>query len=250
MRHFITIVILILLTFSTNAQLSDGDAFFKGTYDKAFISKHKIKQVSVDIFIDGKKSTFYIFQFDKKGLLKKQTILDSSRQKVNDYTFKYNKYGDQIERTNIAHDLNKTYKVTFLKTYNGSHLVSEKSSELPFLTEYSYNSKGQLKETRTISGSDILNNLKRISNYNYDTTGNLRTIENIIVNTNGSTNVLETTTFSYDTHGKIVSIIRDNAPTYYISYDSNGFIKSKRIKMPEDLGRLEIIDNYSYSFWK
>ena len=54
MRHFISIGILILLTSSTNAQLADADAFFKGTYDKAFIRKHKIKQVLVDIFITGK----------------------------------------------------------------------------------------------------------------------------------------------------------------------------------------------------
>jgi hypothetical protein len=250
MRNFISIGILILLTSSTNAQLSDADAFFKGTYDKAFIRKHKIKQVFVDIFIDGKKSTFYIFQFDKKGLLKKQTILDSSQNNVNDYIFKYNKYGDQIERTNIAYDLNKTYKVTFLKKYNGSQLVSDKSSDLPFLTEYSYNSKGQIKETSTISGWDSLNNSKQISIYNYDTTGKLRTIKDLIVTSNGSTNVLETTTFTYDTSGRIVSVFRDNAPAYYISYDSNFLIKSKRTKMPEDLGSLEIIDNYSYSFWK
>jgi hypothetical protein len=238
------------LSSSTNAQLYDADAFFKGTYDKAFIRKHKIKQVFVDIFINGKKSTFYIFQFDKKGFLKKQTILDSLRKNVNDYIFKYNKYGDQIERINIAYDLNKTYKVTFLKNYKGSQLVSDKSSELSFLTIYSYNSKGQIKETSTISRWDSLNKSKRISIYNYGTTGKLLTIKDLIVNSNGTSNVLETTTFAYDTNGRIVSVFRDNAPAYYLSYDNNSLIKSKRIKMPEDLGGLEMIDKYSYSFWE
>lgn len=250
MRHFISICILFFLTTTTKAQLSDADAFFKGTYDKVLIKKHKVKQVFVNIFIDGKKSTHYIFQFDKKGLLKKQIILDSSRKNVNDYIFKYNKYGDQIERTNIAYDLNKTYKVTFLKTYKGSQLVSDKSSDLPSLTEYYYNSKGQILETSTILGWDSLNKSNKISIYNYDTTGKLQTIKDLIVNSNSSANVLETTTYTYDTYGRIVSVFRDNAPAYYINYDSNFLIKSKRIKMPEDLGGLEIIDNYSYSFWK
>ena len=230
--------------------MADADAFFKGTYDKLLIKKHKVKQVFVDIFIDGKKSTNYIFQFDKKGLLNNQIILDSSQKKVNDYIFKYNKYGDQIERTNIAYKLNKTYKVIFLKTYKGSQLVSEKSSDLPSLTEYSYNSKGQVLETRTTLGWDSLNKSNRISIYNYDTTGKLQTIKDLIVNSNNSTNVLETTTFTYDTKGRIVTISRDNASTYYVSYYKNGLIKSKKIKMPEEFDNLEIIDNYSYSFWK
>lgn len=250
MKHFISIGILLLLTSTANAQLSDADAFFKGTYDKAFIRKHKIKEVFVDILIDGKKSSFYIFRFDKNGLLKKQTILDSLGKNENDHIFKYNKYGDQIERTTFSYNLNKTYKETFLKTYNGSKLVSDKSSDLPFLTEYSYNSKGQIKETSTAIGWDSLNNSKRISIYNYDTTGKLQSIKDQIVNSNGSINVLETTTFTYDINGRIVYVFRNNAPAYYISYDSNFLIKSKRIKMPEDLGSLEIIDNYSYSFWK
>lgn len=250
MRNFISICILILLTSSANAQLSDADAFFKGTYDKAFIRKQKIKEVFVDILIDGKKSSVYIFQFDKKGLLNKQTILDSLGKNVNDYIFKYNKYGGQIERTTIAYNLKKTYKETFLKTYNGSKLVSDKSSDLPFLTEYFYNSKGQIKETITAIGWDSLNNSKRISIYNYDTSGKLQSIKDLIVNSNGSTNVLETTTFTYDINGRIVYVFRNNSPSYYISYDSNFLIKSKSIKMPKDLGGLEIIDNYSYSFWK
>lgn len=250
MRNIITSFILILLTFSTNAQLFDADSFFKGTYDKSFARKHKIKQVSVDISIDGKKISLYILQFDRKGFLRKQTILDSLQKNVNDYTFSYNKHGDQIARINVAHDLNKTYKETFLKTYNGSYLVTEKSSELLFLTKYLYNSIGQLKETRTLIGTDTINTSTKISNYNYDSTGNLLSIKDKIVNPNGSSNDLETTTFSYNTNGKIVAIKRENAPTYYITYDQNGLIKLKSIKMPDDLGSLEIVDNYSYSYWK
>ena len=248
MRHFISIVILILSTYSAYAQLSDADAFLNGTYDKTHIKKSKVKQVSVEIFIDGKKSTLYIFQFDNKGLLKKQTVFNSWRKKLSDFTFKYNKYGDQIERTKIDYELNKTSIVTFSKTYNGFFLVSEKSSQLPISTNYTYNSKGQIKEKFTLSSWDSINNAKRMSIYNYDTAGNLQTIKDLVINADGSTNLLETTTFLYETNGRIVSVLRENASTYYISYYSNCLIKSKRIKMPEDFGNLEIIENYTYSF--
>jgi len=250
MRAFISIVIFISSSLCTKAQLSDANAFFNGTYDKAQIRKNKIKQVSVDIFLNQKISTYYIFQFNKEGFLEIQTILDSSRKKVNAYTFKYNKFGGLIERTNINYDLGKTYETTFIKTYNGSQLVSDKSSLLPIITEYTYNSKGQINETYTINAPDSLNNLKRKSIYKYDNSGYLQSIITQIVNSDGLTDILDTSTFTYDKSGHIVSVSRDNFPTYYISYNRYGLIKSKKFKMSEDFGNIEVIDNYNYTFWK
>lgn len=251
MRHLITIGIFLLIAFSANAQLNDADAFMNGSYDKAFIKKHKIKGVSVDIFIDGKKSTFYFFSFDKNGLLKKQTILDSLRKNVNDYIFKYNQYKDQTEIMTIDYDLNKTYKETFQNSYNNSHLIIKKSNELPYRTEEnSYNLKGQKIQTKIIQGSDTLNSTKQVLNYTYNKAGKLQSIKKSIINLNSSTDITGTVLFCYGKNGKIDSIKRNDAPTYYINYNKNGFIKSKKIKLSEDLDGIEMVDKYNYSFWK
>lgn len=249
MKKIILVLLSIILTQLTNAQLSDSDAFFSGTYDRMFIKSNKIKQINIETRIEKNKSSYHIFNFDKKGYLKKQTVLDSSWNTINIYKFKYNNYGDQIERTTIVSDANKINKVTFIKTYKDSILISEKSSELPFLTEYTYNSNGNIKEKTTISNWDSLNNSKRILFYNYDTTNNLQNIEESMVYSDGTKNILKTTTFSYDSNGKVVSIERTNSSTYYFSYESNGFIKSKRIEMPDEYGKLEILETYCYIFW-
>ncbi|MDB5229209.1 MAG: hypothetical protein JWN76_14 [Chitinophagaceae bacterium] len=239
-----------MLTFAGYAQLQDADAFFSGGYNKKYVKDNGIKQIAVDIFIGGSLSSFYLLEFDKNGFLKKQTILDSMRHKVSDYFFKYNQYGDQIERTEVDYDLNKTYKTSFSKAYMSGHLVSEKSSELPLLTKYSYNSKGQKIQAITIFASGTTSSETRISYYTYNRAGKLQSTKEAILNPDGTSHVIQTTTFSYDPNGNIVSVIRDHAPTWFIRYDKKGFLKSKKIKMSEDPGGFEMIDNYHYTLWK
>jgi hypothetical protein len=57
--------------------------------------------------------------------------------------------------------------------------------------------------------------------------------------------------YSYDSVGKVISIISDTVSSYYFSYDNKGLLKSKRQKVPEGFGALSdarIVDEYTYTF--
>jgi hypothetical protein len=236
-----------LFSYSINAQLQDANAFFNGTYDKNLFRKERVKQVIVENFAEGTKSSYAIYKFNRQGFLKKLTTLDTVRKKTAVFIFKYNKYGDQVERTNIDYRLSKTYKATFQRIYHGNKLVSEKSSELPFwVKKYSYNLTGQLSEMATIMVTDTTNSLSRISKYYYDSTGKLQTIKVFLGNVDTPRNILDTTSFLYDKNGRIVSVLRHEGATYHVIYRIDGLIQFKTTKMPEEFGNIELTEKYRY----
>lgn len=249
MKYFISICLLILLTTTITGQLPNAEGFLNGSYDKKYIRDNKIKQITVNNNISGEKSSLYIFDFDKKGLLKKQTIFNKHGNKVNDYIFKYNKYYDQIERTNMDYGLKKIYKVRFSKEYNNSLLVSEKSSEFPFITKYSYNSQRQKTEAIILLGLDTANASKRIFYYTYGLSGKLKEIKEVLINQDVINNI-GTINYFYNENGRLVSYQKENSPIYFINYDNKGLIKSTSFKMTEEFSNLEFVDTYNYSFWE
>jgi hypothetical protein len=93
--------------------------FLPANYDKSFIHTTKIRQVVIEVFIQGENSSKHVLDFDKTGLLNKQTILDSSGKKVNEYFFIYNRQADQVERKNIDYQLNKTLQQDLIKCTMG-----------------------------------------------------------------------------------------------------------------------------------
>lgn len=249
MRASITIICF-FLTYTLFGQVNDADAFFNGIYDKAFIQNHCIKQVSVETFINNKKSSLFQFEFDNKGILTKQTVFDSSGKKVNDYLFTYNKNGDQIERKNIAYDLNKTYVASFNKIYNGSKLVQETSSELPFVTTYIYNERGKKVQSTIFLGPDTAKSAKRISLYIYNSNGELIGIQETYIENKGfAPKYVGKIHFIYDIAGNVIEVLREGKANYVLNYYSNGLLKSKTIKMPEEFSNVSMIDKYSYTFW-
>ncbi len=232
-------------------QLNDSDAFFNGSYDKSYALKQKIKQVNVTNYIDSNKTSFSIFDFDNNGFMRKLTIFDKTMKKVSDYTFIYNKQGDQIEIINVDYDLNKTDTVVFNKTYDGTLLIQETSSELPFLTKHIYNDSRRKVQSITFLSRDTTISSKRVSFYSYDTNGKLKGIQETYIESNNATPVSTgTTEFIYDKSGSIPVVMRSGKPNYILSYDKQGFLKSKTVKMIEDLGGLTIEEKYSYIFWK
>lgn len=250
MKLILSTTIFLLVSLTLCGQANDADAFFSGNYNKAFIRKHKIRQVIVENHIPGRKSSRQLFDFDRQGLLKKQTVLDSSGRKVNEYFFIYNLQADQVERKNIAYELNNTYTVTFKKTYNGLQLLKETSSEPPSVTEHIYNSRGQRIRSVTTFGSDSTLVVKRIFQFSYDAKGRLVSKE-MSVSQNGSESAgREMTIYSYDAHGNLISINRENAAACQFSYGKNGLLNFRKIKMREEMEALEILDKYTYRFWK
>lgn len=250
MRHLISIVFC-FLSVTLFGQLNDADAFVNGTYDKNYALVHKIKQVNVTNYIDSNKSSYFIFDFDNKGFLKKQTILDRTLKKVSEYTYIYYKKGDQIERINVDYELNTIDTVKINRTYDGLLLIQEKSSELPFLTKHFYNESNKKVQSISFLSNDTTHSLKRVSYYSYDTNGKLKTVQESYIEANNTNPIkLGTTEFIYDELGSIIVVKRPGKPNYNISYDQQGFLKSKTVKMNEDLGGLTIEENYSYIFWK
>ena len=250
MRTFISTMVFLLLTLTLSAQVNDSEAYFSGSYDKKFIRKYKIKKVSIETFLNGKKSSRKYFYFNGLGLLNKQTIINSQGKKVGDYIFTYNRQGDQIEIKNIDYQLNKTYIATFEKIYKGLQLIREKSSELPFITEHNYNNKGQKIESVIFLSIDTAHAAKRILIYTYDVKERLISIKESFSKDNASEPQFRgTTLYTYDNDSNIVLVSRTNAATYHYSYNKGGMLKSKITKMPEDLGSMEIIEKYTYNFF-
>ncbi|RYY48938.1 MAG: hypothetical protein EOO06_08700 [Chitinophagaceae bacterium] len=250
MRASIT-VICFLLTLTLFGQVNDGDAFFNGNYDKVFIQKNKVRQIIVETYTNEVKSLLTHFEFDNNGLLTKQTVADTSGKKVNDYLFTYNRHGDQIERKNIAYDLNKTYVASFNKVYIGSKLVQETSSELPSLTTHIYDEIGKKIKSTIFLTADTSTSARRVSVYTYDPEGKLTVIEERFTENNWSAPVYAgNTRFIYNAAGNITEVTREGKANYLLGYDTDGLLKSKTTVMPAGFNKLRMVEKYSYRFWK
>ena len=249
-------ILTTLLFFSTLTlfgQVNDADAFFNGSYDRSYIHKHKILQATVETYVKGNKTSFALFDFDRNGILTKETVFESGGKMLNEYTFTYNKYGDQTLRKGIAYVLNKTYTYTvlFSRTYDGSLLVEEKSSEWPFVTKYLYNLLGKRVQSITFINADTTMSAKLFSFYAYDIKGKLRSTQETYAESNNSTPVTSgKTDYIFDAAGNVATIIREGKATYEFSYDKTRLLKSKTIKMPEDIDGVTMFDKYYYKFWK
>ena len=243
-------IIIFFVNLTLFGQVNDADAFFTGSYDKSFVHQHKIKQVHVDIYIEGNKSAEYILDFNYLGFLTKQTIFDKRGKIGNEYLFRNNKEGDPIERITISHEFDKLDTVTFTKIYEAGQLVQEASSQLPFVTSHTYNTKGKRIQSTTFLEIDTSMSAKRIFFYIYDTKGKLKSIREDYVARSSSTPVrIGLTEYIYDDANNITSILREGKANYSFSYYEDGLLKEKTVKMPEDFSGLNIVDKYSYIFW-
>jgi hypothetical protein len=59
-------------------------------------------------YIDRNKPYRCVFDFDKRGILKRQIVFNSNGKRRNEYEFTYNRQGDQIQREEFDYALNKT----------------------------------------------------------------------------------------------------------------------------------------------
>ena len=246
----ITTIIFFFINLTLFGQVNDADAYFTGIYDKRFVQNHKIKQVIAQVYIDRTKSSVHIFDFNRLGFLETLSIFDKSDKIVNEYLFRNNKEGDQIERISINHEFNETDTVTFTKIYKGGQLVQEASSQLPFVTKHVYNTKGKRIQSTTFLEIDTSGSGKRMFFYTYDISGTLKSILETYVASSSSKPVkIGHTEYIYDGANNITSILREGKANYSFSYYEDGLLKDKTVKAPEDFSGLNIVDKYSYIFW-
>ena len=249
--RILTTIILLLCTVNLFGQVNDVESYFTGSYDKALVQKHQIKQISVQSYIDDIKSSLSVLDFNHLGLLTKQSIFDSSGRKLKDYNFTYNIQGSQIERQEFDMENNDTNIVSFNKIYDGTKLIEEGSSALPFVYKYYYNDKGKKNKSITFLNADTTISGKRIYFYNYDRNGNLIEIEESYDDgLKNNPNFIGKEKYIYDNEGNLIKIIREGKTNCEFINDEKGLLKSKTIIMPEEFNGLKIRNKFSYVFWK
>lgn len=283
MKFFIIIFFLFNLTTAVFCQVNDEVAFFNYKYDKEYIKRNKILHVIVDDYIGKQKNCVYHFYFDKAGFLKQETVIDTNGIKVNDFFFQVNKEGDLVSRKNINYELNKTSIVYYYKVYKNDKLIKDSSSELPFVTEYTYNNEEQnIQSTITMytANNNTVLSKRKIKN-KYDDSGKLVEVKEVVYNENFDTTgflyshrlikyngnkVLKeqemviinpmfplnkgTIEYLYDSSGNLTSIKSKVAASRFYNYNHRGLLSTKKTIMPDEFNHITFIDNYRYSFWK
>lgn len=249
--QILTTIISFLFTVNLFGQVNDAESYFTGSYDKALVKKHQIKQITVQGYIDSNKSSLYLLDFDLQGLLIKQSIFDSCGRKLKYFVFTYNVQGDQIERKEFSMENNDTNIVYFSKIYDGTKLVEESSSALPFVKKYIYNDKGKKNQSITFLNTDTTMSAKRIFLYKYDKNGNLIEVEEsfndgIRINSD----IIGKEKYIYNSNGNLINLIREDKANYEFINNKSGLLKTKTIIMTEEFNRLKIVDRYNYIFWK
>jgi YD repeat-containing protein len=247
----ILFIITTFLTLTVVGQVNDAEAFFNGSYNRTSVHASDIKKVSVQTYINHRKTLLSVFYFDQQGFLTRQVVFDSSGKERNEFLFTYNKQGGLSERKNRDHESNKTTVTSLHKIYNGSQVIQETSSNLPFITTYLYNKQRMKIQSTTFLSSDTANSPRRVYFYAYDAKGRLKNVEDIyLANKSSDTMRVGNTDYIYDKAGNITDMIRKGKANYAFSYYKNGLLKSKTVNMGEEFGNTGIVDEYSYIFWK
>lgn len=280
------LISFLFATLCSVGQINDGDAFFEGTYSKNYIKKHGILTVIVTGSIGKYKASTDIYYFDNHGFLKKQVIVDSNGNEQSKFVFKFNKYGDLIERIRLPYQHYKADTFVAKKVYKGNNLIKESSTYSPLVSQHIYNKRGDRIRTVHPYNNGNIPLSSRIIDYDYDKTGKLIHVTDgvysgdldiiekwmsdrtIIYKKNKIIKIVEkipsddvslnrgNLKYSYDSLGNLISIESDAATSYYYSYYPNGLLKSKSGKFhnefedSSDSKIIKIIDEYTYTFRK
>ncbi|HSC53664.1 MAG TPA: hypothetical protein VLC98_08595 [Phnomibacter sp.] len=264
-------------------EANDEDAFFNGTYQKVYISKHKVKTVTAEQYVNNKKVGSAIYHFDQNGLLQKMICLDSTGKKVNWHQFSFDAHGNQSSIISKHASSERPDTTLSSLVYEGNLLVQEKSTYALFPTCHLYNAEGKriASENKYVTG--WLTPSKRKVQYSYDEKDRLvHVTERIVDSATDSTQqwmsdrtykypsktlalVSEriqngdippnkgNLTIRYDHNGNLISKESDAIVSRYYTYDRKGLMQSKIEKFPstfeEGLGKMKFETRYHYTFW-
>jgi hypothetical protein len=289
MRHITILISLLIQTILSFGQIPNDDRnFFNYTYDKSIIKTKKVKTVTILMsFSDKKSSSKSIYYFDKDGSLTKQSIVGSDRKLKLEFYFLTNSHKDLICRIQNDYEYKRIDTVKYFKLYAKDKLIKDSSSELPISYNYEYGLNGNLIKTIIISNFGLGNykkrviinkfdSLNRISNSvetvfhnETDSIGNIFSDRDYFYNKNGK---LESEVeklnskyswmankgsinYSYDQNSNLTEILRNNAPSYYYTYNNKGLITKKRMNMKLDSDdfidtetKIETFDKFGYTF--
>ena len=278
-------LIILLFSFVTavlHAQNVNNDLnFFSYNYDKSILKRNKVETVTIETFYsDRVSSTKAIYHFDNQGLLKKQIILDSTGIALNEFYFITNSHEDLVTRIKKDYPSNKVDTVFYVKSYEKDKLIKDSSSDIPLSYNYEYNKAGKLSRTIIYSYFDLVNKKRRIILNRFDSSGKVINIsETVYQNENDLTGSLfsnrdisynqtgkivkeseklnnansflgnyGTIIYGYNSKGKLVKVLRENAASYFYTYNHQGLIKSQKMIMKIDDTKVETLSKYTYTF--
>lgn len=281
LKKLVAFISVLFATVCSFGQINDENAFFEGTYNKNYIRKLGILSVTKTSYLDTNKQPTTIYNFDKNGLLKNQSIIDSNGKEQPRFLFTFNKYGDLTQRITLPYENFKADTFIAIREYKEKKVIKERSTYSPFTTQHLYNKKGNRIRTVHPYNNGHITFSRRIIDYEYDQTGKLVHVTDRICN--GPSDKIEqwmsdrtitysgdnmkkiiekipngefptnngTVEYSYDSSGNLISIVSDTVVSRYYNYDNKGLLKIKKEKFPNGLDTFSdasIINEYTYSF--
>ncbi|MBN8663506.1 MAG: hypothetical protein J0L83_02980 [Chitinophagales bacterium] len=243
-------LLLYTFTFQSFSQVNDTDAFFEGRHDKKIFKANRIQQIKAIVTVGNFKPSTFIYEFDKKGYLLKQSVFDRNGKIINEYIFKNNKYGDQLKRINISYSIQRTDTTLFDKKYKRKLLIQESVIGGSGKTVHFYHNKKKT-ESITYYSNDTSSSDKLHTSYIYDTKNRLINIsERIFPLLSTEPILIRTTTYTYDSLNMVTHANKLGGATYQYSYKENGLLESKTEIISGDYNNILVVEQYSYTFWK
>lgn len=268
--------------------MNDDLSFFSYNYDKEILKRNKVKTVTIELILsDGNKSSKSIYHFDKEGYLEKQVIKSEKGNILREFYFKRNSHNDLTSRIQKDYEHNRNDTVLYFKYYENNNLIKDSSSEIPISYCYEYNPKRKLIKTVINSNFGLGNKTKRVIVYTLDSLDRIsNSKETVFQNENDSTGTLYSDrdfiyhkngklekeieklnskyswiankgsiNYVYDNFGNLTHLIRTNAASYVYTYNKEGLVLTRKMKLKtesDDLDNkgidIETFDKYSYTF--
>lgn len=279
-HHFIITTLALLMALpGTAQQANDKDALFDGTYNKAYIRKHRVHTITTVSTMGGRQIGRQIHYFDKAGLLQYIHVQDTTGQTISTYYFGYDQHQNRVMQVRCQSGCDT---IRFERTYQGILLISESLGYLPVIVYHQYNDKGQ-RTASVRSHYDAGNKpAKQKQQFEYDEHGLMvHATESIVTaETDSTLQWLSDRRMTYS-NGRLAAV-QESIPAFYIStnrgnqrfeYDKKGnllsaisdarvsrfyrynkkklLIYSKEVTPADDelLSFRPTETTYSYSFW-
>lgn len=156
----ISIVFLLFIVYTTNAQNKYRDSLYFYKYDKETIRKNKIAKIFIENSIGNEHESIGKDEvaFDKEGSMESFLMIGSNGDTSSIHTYKESKGGDIIMSKGINYHDNKKDTTKYLRFYNRKRKLITDSVISKFLLPtiyYEYDDKDRIKkETKVIIFSE------------------------------------------------------------------------------------------------
>lgn len=261
---------------------NDEIAFFDGTYNKTYITKHRIKTVIVEHHNPKFKSSKAVYNFSRNGLLESMNSIDSNGRVNILYRFSFDAYGNLCRIISQMADSKHADTSNARLVYNKNLLVEEKTVYAPIPFFHFYDENGlRIKSVNRYHNGRLTASMRKVE-YSYDEQNRpLRITDRVVDSTTDTTQQwMSDRVYSYpnnktiiisekianeflltsrgqqkimfDSKGSVIAFESDVAVSRYYVYNRKGLMQQKIEKYPstfETLSQYLFKTTYEYSFW-